>query len=378
MDFLLSPEIVTFQESLRKFLADELPWESIVAPVEGTTNTAHVPRGSTALYLQLVELGLTVAPLSEAAGGLGLGLLSVVAMMEELGRALVPVPIVETVALGICPLLQLTLTPEVRAALDEVHSGGARCSGALVGELDGEQLTLAPTETAGRLTISGAASLVPAAASAKYLFLVGDLGGRSTLVLVDRSALPDESFVITETPTLDLGRAFSRIAFCKAEAMVVGELPGLGSGELALPTMLESRLAFAAELSGIALRVVGVTVDYVKDRHQFGRPIGSFQAIQHALTDMHVATEQLRALVRFAAWCGDVDRSQFGDTALAACAFAAKEVPVLVEKSIQLHGGIGFTYEYPLHAFLRRALVTAQLIGGADQNAQLLAKRFVA
>src|SRR5262249_46285979 len=141
--------------------------------------------------------------------------------------------------------------------------------------------------------------------------------------------------------------------------------------------LLESRVAFAAELAGIASRTLEMTVEYVKTRQQFGRPIGTFQAIQHALADMHVAAEQLLALVRFAAWAADSDRSQFPDAALAACAFAADEVPSIVECATQLHGGIGFTYEFPLHAFLRRALVTAQLLGGAERNAELLARRYV-
>lgn len=372
MEFLLSPEVAAFQESLRKLLAVECPWESLNLPVPEGNAAPLVSGFAEPVYRRLIELGGTLAPLPESAGGLGLGLLAVVAMMEELGSSLAAVPAAETVALGVCPVRRLAMSEAIRAMLDGAHCGDAVCTAALLSHPKG----CVASEAGGALTLTGEQLLVPSAAEARYLLVSAELKGEAVLALVDRAATTAAQYRTEAVATLDLRRPFARVVCAGTPAIFLGTVTDV-TGDPQIPMFLESRVAFAAELAGIAQRVVAVTVEYVKNRQQFGRPIGSFQTIQHALADMHLTAEQLLALTRFAGWCADADRAQFADAGLAACAFAAKEIPPLVEKAIQLHGGIGFTYEYPLHAFLRRALVTAQLLGGAHENAIALAKRAI-
>ena len=109
-----------------------------------------------------------------------------------------------------------------------------------------------------------------------------------------------------------------------------------------------------------------MTAEYVKTRKQFGKPVASFQAVQHKLSDMLMWSEQISSLGRFAAWAADTDRSQFLRSATAAHGYSAEFAPKLVETAIQLHGGIGFTWEYSLHLYLRRAKNLASLSDGCD------------
>lgn len=127
------------------------------------------------------------------------------------------------------------------------------------------------------------------------------------------------------------------------------------------------RLGVAAELAGISSRVVEMTVEYVKTRKQFGKPLAAFQAVQHKLSDMLMWSEQISSLGRFAAWAADNDPSQFVRSANAAFGYAAEFAPKLIETSIQMHGGIGFTWEYPLHLYLRRSKSLSALYSGSDQ-----------
>ena len=110
----------------------------------------------------------------------------------------------------------------------------------------------------------------------------------------------------------------------------------------------------AAELTGICEAVVGRTVDYVKTRKQFDQPIGAFQAVQHKLADLHLDAESASALVSFAGWAADFSKDQFSLASTSALAHALEAAPRVVETAIQLHGGIGFTWEFDLHLYLRR------------------------
>jgi alkylation response protein AidB-like acyl-CoA dehydrogenase len=145
------------------------------------------------------------------------------------------------------------------------------------------------------------------------------------------------------------------------------ELGSFLTGKVEAPLILAmSRLGVAAELSGICSRVVEMTAEYSKTRKQFGKPLASFQAVQHKLSDMLMWSEQISSLGRFAAWAVDNDRAQFIPSATAVFGYAAEFAPKLVETSIQLHGGIGFTWEYPLHLYLRRTKSLVSLFGGGD------------
>ena len=129
-----------------------------------------------------------------------------------------------------------------------------------------------------------------------------------------------------------------------------------------------------SELCAVAAKVLEMTLEYVKIRKQFGKAIGSFQAIQHRLAEMCLLSEQAISLNRFAVWCLDNDSQQFPQAALGAKGFASEFVPQLIEMAIQVHGGIGFTYEYDLHLYLRRALMLSETYISKSKSYQQLAE----
>ena len=145
-------------------------------------------------------------------------------------------------------------------------------------------------------------------------------------------------------------------------------------------TILNHRISVlaCAELIGVSRRALELTVDYVSTRKQFGAPIGSFQAIQHKLADVLLSIDSAEALTRFAAWSADHDSRQFVELATAAKGYCSDVLPRAIESTLQAHGGIGFTYEYDLHLYLRRAQMAASLFGTADERYQKLATHLLA
>ena len=141
----------------------------------------------------------------------------------------------------------------------------------------------------------------------------------------------------------------------------------------------QMELMVVSELSALAQKVLELTKEYVVTRRQFSREIGSFQAVQHKLADMFVLSQELQSLSRFAAWAAEFDdNSQFSTAVAAAKGFASEHVPCLIETALQAHGGIGFTYEYELHWYLRRAQVLAVSFRSADESYRALANESLA
>lgn len=128
----------------------------------------------------------------------------------------------------------------------------------------------------------------------------------------------------------------------------------------------------ANELAGISARVIDMTRDYVTQRKQFGVPVGGFQAVQHGIAEMHVQAECMRSAAEFAAWSIENSAEQAAFAGLSALSYACDNAPLIVEKAIQLHGGIGFTWEYDLHLYLRRVRTLAALYAQAVDNEQIL------
>jgi len=168
---------------------------------------------------------------------------------------------------------------------------------------------------------------------------------------------------LTEEPALD-GTIRRFTVQCSGSPFRPVVLPGNHAARLLA-------IMAAAELAGVSGRAVEMTTDYVKTRRQFDVPVGGFQAVQHRLAELHLQSEALKALVRFAAWSADLSPEQLPLAAPAALLQACAEAPGIVEGAIQLHGGIGFTWEYDLHFFLRRARTLEALHrpAGSDQAA---------
>jgi alkylation response protein AidB-like acyl-CoA dehydrogenase len=299
------------QEELRREARSFLAWRY---PAERVAELADSEAGwDPDSWRELSGLGWLGATLAEEQGGAGLGFVEQAIIFEELGRALYPGPYFSTVALALP-----ALSPEDQA---EVAAGHVRWSA----EVDG---------------------------------LVPDLALVDRVVTDDGAAPADGDTLATTDSTRRLGRL----------------RPGARDP---LPGRVDRTRAFAAlaaEAVGIAQRALELGVEHARTREQFGRPIGVYQAISHPLSDTYVETELARSLAYWAAWCVDEDQAQAPVAAASAKAFASEAAVAACERAIQVHGGIGFTWEHPLHRYYKRAQWIAAFGGSpAAQRAEVAA-----
>jgi alkylation response protein AidB-like acyl-CoA dehydrogenase len=292
-------------------------------------------------WKELCELGWPGIFIGEEHGGQGLGTVELIILMEELGYALAPLPFLSNAAAGL--------------VLDAAGSGEQRerwLPGIASGEARG---------TVGIVKDDGEAKLVPDADSADVILLLGHEGAR---------IYEPGQVEIEPVDTMDATRRFCRVRGGDAGDPLEGDrIPGLGRAAAAL----------AAELTGIAQRAMEMSVDYARDRKQFGRPIGSYQAVSHRCAQMLLETEGARSASYYAAWCGDAEPETLALAACMAKAYASDAGWRVCTSALQVHGGIGFTWEHDLHFFLKRAKVDSILYGSArehrDAVAQLSAAR---
>jgi alkylation response protein AidB-like acyl-CoA dehydrogenase len=298
MDFSFTEEQELLRRQAREYLERRYPPERVVELAESAEGWDP---GS---WRELAELGWLGVSVPEEQGGAGLGFLEEAVIFEELGRALYPGPYFSTVALAL-PALPAELQAEVAAG-----------------------------ETAWSAALDG--SLVP------------DLGSVDRVLVVREGtlwAVPAKGELLeTKDATRRLGRLVDTDG---------GE--ELGPGDLLEEARLRAQVALALEAVGVAGRALELGVEHAGRREQFGRPIGVYQAVSHALADTYVETEQARSLALWAAWCVAEEDEQAPVAAAAAKAAAAEAAIAACERSIQVHGGIGFTWEHVLHRYYKRA-----------------------
>ena len=341
MDFELSDDQLALRAAARDLLDGLAGREAVRAVVDG----GGFDRG---LWKAMVDQGWTGVLLGEAEGGLGLGAVEWAVLLEEVGAHVAP-----------APFLQTTLALQ---ALESAASAGVAEAGEWVGPmLAGDVLgTVAATavEVDERGRLSGRPEPVLFAPSADVVVLpAGD-----DLYAVDlREARP------AAQPAMDRTRELAWLDLQDAPALRLG-------GPDAVTALVDhGTTGHAAELLGASARMLEVSVQYAKDRVQFGKPIGSFQAVKHRCADMLVDVEGMRSAVYYAAWClsaGNVDTSLAASTAKTWCSDAGLRV---MGSALQVHGGVGFTWEADVHLYLKRAQLDAVSFGDATVHRSRLA-----
>ncbi|MFM8303054.1 MAG: acyl-CoA dehydrogenase family protein [Actinomycetota bacterium] len=309
MRFAFTDDQLAFRDAVRDLLANECP----PAVVREAWDNADGRSG--ALWGALAEMGVLGAAAPEDQGGLGFSLLDLVLITEETGYAALPEPFVEHAVVAVPTL------PDATAAA----SGAVLVTAAL-----------------------GGAAFAPAAAAADLLLAEED----DTLVLAARDAL-----VVRPEPGVDGSRRLGWVEWDRAEP--VGDAGALAAA------FDRGALGTAAQLVGLARRMLDLTVDYVGAREQFGVPIGSFQAVKHHLADARIAVEFARPLVYRAAWScthGDPEAPLHVSMAKATASDAAT---LTARKALQSHGAMGYSFEYDLHLFMKRAWALAASWGDA-------------
>ena len=304
----------------------------------------------------MADLNWAGLMVSEQYGGQGLGTVELAVLMEQLGYALVPGPILSTTLAGL--ELDAAGTDEQRERyLAPLATGEARGTLALWdrgGGRDPEQVALEPESAGGGYSLSGEKVFVLDAATADF-FIVGATGDRR--FIVERDA---EGLELVPTPTLDGTRKQYAL---KLNGVSVGEDSMFEGAEALQGARERAYIALAAGLTGIAQRAMEMAVDYAKERKQFGRPIGAYQAVSHACAQMLLETEGARSASYYAAWAADNEPETAPLAASMVKAYASDAGCRVTGASLQVHGGIGFTWEHDLHLWLKRARCDAAYFG---------------
>jgi 3-oxochol-4-en-24-oyl-CoA dehydrogenase len=344
MTLALTDEHAQLAASVRAWAERNSPPESVRAAANGNDGGAAKYRD--ALIPSLAEQGLLGLHVPEADGGQGYGLEELAIAVEELGRALVPGGFVPTV-LASAAVVAGGGTGKLLAPLADGSRNGALAFDA---ELN------ASTEADGALTVSGTAAVVLGAPGADLVIMPVRAEQGTVWVAVDAASLE-----ITPVDSLDLTRQIGRVAGSGVLVPADRQLAGLGIDSV----RNLAAVVLGAEAVGIADWAVHTATEYAKIRHQFGRPIGQFQAVKHRCARMLVAAEQAAAAVWDAARATDAGDDDLDFAAAAAAVLAADAAVSCAHECIQVLGGIGYTWEHEAHLYYRRAMTLRALLGAA-------------
>lgn len=367
MDFDLTQEHTMLRDSLRRMLAD---FNAKNAPAELGQESAE---NEETLYAALVEMGVIGACFSEADGGFAGGGLDISLVFEELGRAGVQSPLLGRALLPGWLIARLGDEAQREHVTDLISGTGrmAVAHGEVGGRYDLEQVSVRPVENSGILTVSGVKRHVINGDSAEsYIVSVRedgedhDLNGISLYLF--SSDLDD--LTVTTHRTID-GAAHAHIELNNIPLAEMQRLGGKGQGFEALEeARARAILAVCAEAVGAMDTALGLTVEYLQVRKQFGKPLSTFQVLQHRLADLAIEVEQARSAVANLATYLTAPRTERETYVSAAKNLVGRAGATLAEECIQLHGGIGMTEEYSLSGFARRLVMMDHLFGDTDYH----------
>lgn len=363
MDFAFSEEQNMLREQARAFLAEK-------SSAERVAELALSDEGwDSSLWPQIAELGWIGLSVPEDKGGAGFGFLEEAVLFEEMGYALYPGPYFATVGLTLPALVDDDV-------LGKVVSGEAPASLAYAEKpgpsffYDLENVGTKAEKTNGTWTLSGEKHLVPDA----------QVGGRAVVVARTSDGVALFLVEITEAiceqkTTVDTTRRMSRLALDGVEAtLLVGPDQ---SSEVLEKIRLRALAALALEAVGIAQRALELSIEHSTERKQFDKPIGTYQAVSHQISNIYMETELARSLAYWAAWCV-AEGDEQAVVAVAAAKSAAGEAAVTAcERAIQVHGGIGFTWEHILHRYYKRAQWIDSFESFGSQQRKVIAERLL-
>jgi alkylation response protein AidB-like acyl-CoA dehydrogenase len=376
MDFGFSEEQEMLRASARKLLEAECPPALVRAAMKSPT--ADVP----ALWRKIAELGWLGVLVPEEHGGLGGSFLDLTVILEETGKALLPGPFFATAILGTVAIREAGSPEQQQRIFPAVTRGDLRLTLA-VGEVDGRTdaaaIAVAARPQAAGYVLSGEQPFVMDAHVADTIVVAARTDGSgkegATLFLVDARAPGVE---IAALETVDMTRRLCTVRLHDVPVEAADVLGAPGAGWPIVRRVLDHALtAIAVELVGTGQRALDMSVAYAKERVQFGRPIGSFQAVKHTCVDMMVAVETARSLAYYAAWAVGEDAPEARDAAAMAKAYCSDMGKTVTSEAIQVHGGIGFTWEHDLHLYHRRALASEAAFGAAPVHREAVAQAIV-
>jgi alkylation response protein AidB-like acyl-CoA dehydrogenase len=373
VDFAFSDEQDEFRRVVRRFVEER--WST--AEVR---RLAETPAGfDRAVWKQMgAELGLLGLAIPEAYGGQGFGFLEVGIALEELGRQLAGGPYLASAVLATQALLAAA-DPAQRAAWLPALAAGELMAALAVDEPGGRPglagVTASCRRVGGGWRVSGAKTAVLDGQNADLLLVAARLDGADAPTLL--AVRPDAPGVaVAPVDGLDLSRRHADLALRDAPAVAVG--PAGAAGPALARTLDLGAIALAAEAVGAAARCLEMAVAYAKERIQFGRPIGSFQAIQHKCAEVLLELESARSAAYWSWWVASqdgVDPGELAEAASVAKALAGDALARAAAENLQIHGGVGFTWEFDCHLYFRRARALEHLLGDPIWHRARIAER---
>ena len=357
MQFGLSESQEFLKDSARKFFAGECPSAEMRRLME--TGTAY----DAALWSKLTDQGYTGIIFPEAYGGVGLGKVELMLLMEEAGRALLPGPFFSTVVLAGSVLDAIASPAHKQKYLALICHGQARATVAILeANASWNPCDIQLTAANGKLT--GEKYFVSDAAVADFIIVVARNG-----VFIVNSKAP--GLKISPMTAMDLTRKLYVVEFHNTPAEEIGATANL---ERAFDV---ATAALAAELVGGMQRTLEITVEYAKTRKQFGKPIGTFQAVQHQCADMYLETESSRSAVYYAGWALEENSPDASTAVSIAKMYASDAARTVGNRGIQIHGGMGFTWENDVHLYYRRAKGSETAFGDATFHRERIATKVI-
>lgn len=352
MDFDFSDEEKLIRDQTGRFLDDHCKPEIVRKVLEGDEPYARN------LWQGLADMGLMATAIPESYGGLGAGYLSLCVIAEQLGAHLAPVPFSSSVYLATEAILQYGSESQKENWLPRLAAGEVIGTLAVVETV--QQVTPASIEVESTgSTISGKKLIVPDGGIADMAIVLVKDGDGLSMVIAD---LDNESVVRTNIETIDPSRNSSSIIFTDTPVELLGEA---GSGWYMLQNIYNRAAVLVAfEQIGGAQKALDMAVEYAKQRFAFGRPIGSFQGLKHMMADMYVALKLAESNCFYAAWALENNSEDFIVAAATARISATQAFQLCSRDNIQVHGGMGFTWEVDCHLFYRRSNYLTLVLGG--------------
>jgi alkylation response protein AidB-like acyl-CoA dehydrogenase len=368
MNFAFTEEQEELRSTVRSFLEAKSPESAVREQME--TDDGY----DSAVWQQMAQqLGLQSLHIPEEYGGSGFSYVELGIVLEEMGRSLLCAPFFSSVVLAANTLLQSGDEDAMKQHLPGIAAGETIATLAFTepsGKWDEAGITMEATASADGYTLDGTKSFVIDGAIAGLIIVAARTGKRVSLFAVDGN---EASITRTRLATMDQTRKQAKLEFAGTPATLIGEE---GKGWDVLTTVLDlAAVGLAAEQVGGAQFVLEMAVQYAKDRVQFGRPIGSFQAIKHKCADMLLEVESAKSAAYYGLWCASEMNDELPSTASLAKAYVSEAYFHAAAENIQIHGGIGFTWEHPAHLYFKRAKSSELLFGDPTYHRELLAQR---
>jgi alkylation response protein AidB-like acyl-CoA dehydrogenase len=378
VNFAFSEEQEELRRSVRRFLEDKSPSTEVRRLMD--TTDGYDPK----VWSQMAnELGLQSLHIPEAYGGQGFSFVELIVVLEEMGRSLLCAPFFSSVCLAANAILNAGTEEQKAELLPGIAAGETIATLAFTepsGKWDANGITMEATPSdgadgSGGYRLSGTKMFVLDGHTANLIVVAARAAGTGGTEGISFFTVAGDADGLTRTalPTMDQTRKQAKLEFSDVSATLLGEA---GAGWAALSkTLDQAAVCLAAEQVGGAQKCLDMSVDYAKNRIQFGRPIGSFQAIKHKCADMLLEVESSKSAAYYAGWAAAEDNDELPVVASLAKSYCSEAYFHAAAENIQIHGGIGFTWEHDAHLYFKRAKSSEILFGDPTYHRELLAQR---